>query len=53
MVQLVRKQDELRRLEKEELEKMDDDSEQTDQMEVTSDFVPNDLKQVDGKIAGK
>ncbi|ROT63084.1 hypothetical protein C7M84_019048 [Penaeus vannamei] len=51
VVQLVRKQDELRRLEKEELEKMDDDSEQTDQMEVTSDSVPNDLKQVDGKIA--
>lgn len=53
MVQLVRKQDELRRLEKEELEKMDDDSGQTDQMEVTSDSVPNDLKQIDGKIAGK
>lgn len=53
VVQLVQKQDELRRLEKEELEKMEDDSEQIDQMEVTSDAVPNDLKQVDGKIAGK
>ncbi|XP_037796977.1 rab3 GTPase-activating protein non-catalytic subunit-like [Penaeus monodon] len=51
VVQLVQKQDELRRLEKEELEKMEDDSEQIDLMEVTSDAVPNDLKQVDGKIA--
>ncbi|XP_047492248.1 rab3 GTPase-activating protein non-catalytic subunit-like [Penaeus chinensis] len=51
VVQLVRKQDELRGLGKEESEKMEDDSEQIDQMEVTSDAVPNDLKQVDGKIA--
>ncbi|XP_042857706.1 rab3 GTPase-activating protein non-catalytic subunit-like [Penaeus japonicus] len=51
VVQLVQQQDELRRREKEESEKMDDTSEQIEQMEVTSEPVPEELKQIDGKIS--